>query len=75
MNGKVARVTSENCYEGSSRSLQIQRWRELPPKHQEMARIQLFKMLEAIEKFDDMIEGDILAKLGIFSKKSRKRRR
>jgi len=49
---------------------QIANWRELPPKHLEMTRIQLFETLTAIRRFDEVIEsyvcdtdGDILKEI------------
>ena len=49
---------------------QIANWRELPPKHLEMTRIQLFETLTAIRRFDEVIEsyvcdtdGDLLKEI------------
>jgi len=43
---------------------QIKNWRELPPKHLEMIRIQLFETLAAIRRFDEVIESYVCDKDG-----------
>ena len=42
----------------------IEQKKELPPKKLEMKRIELFKTLSAIRKFDEVIEGDVCEKDG-----------